>query len=56
MNHYTLNGEFLTAKEIREIAEDYIGAAAYHVPLEYVIQELRKHDFNIKVAGTYGQS
>ena len=55
MIHYTLNGEFVSAKEIREIAEEYIGPVAYHLPLEAVTSELIKHGFEIRKAGTHGQ-
>lgn len=52
MIHYTLNGEFVSAKEIREIAE---GPVAYHLPLEAVTSELVKHGFEIRKAGIHGQ-
>lgn len=55
MVHYTLNGEFMSAKEIREIAEEYIGPVAYHLPLEAVTSELVKQGFEIRKAGTHGQ-
>ena len=53
MVHYSIGGEFIPAKELREIAEEHIGAVAYHIPLESVIQELRKHGFIINVVGTH---
>ena len=55
MIHYTLNGEFVPAKEIREIAEEYLGTVAYHLPLEAVTSELLKHGFEIRKVGTHGQ-
>lgn len=56
MVHYTLNGEFMSAKEIREIAEEYLGSVAYHLPLEAIASELVKHGFEIRRTSTHGQS
>lgn len=56
MIHYTLNGEFMSAKEIREVAETYLGSVAYHLPLEAVATELVKHGFDMRMVTTHGQS
>lgn len=56
MIHYTLNGEFMSAKEIREVAETYLGSVAYHLPLEAVATELVKHGFDMRRVATHGQS
>ena len=48
MLQWFLNGEYVPAKEIREIAEDYIGTIAWHLPLQSVTQELEKHGFKVE--------
>ena len=42
-----LSGEYTPAKELREIAEGYIGQAAWHIPLQSVADELKRHGFVI---------
>lgn len=48
MLQWFLNGEYTPAKELREIAEGYIGTVAYHLPLESVARELEKHGFKVE--------
>ena len=48
MLHYVMDGEAVSAKELREIAEGYIGAVAWHIPLQAVVQELSRKGFSVK--------
>lgn len=47
MVHYAIDGLAVHAKELREIAEEYIGQVAYHIPLQSVVAELNRKGFRI---------
>lgn len=43
-----MGGEYVTAKEMRQIAEEYIGQLSWHLPLNEVARELQRHGFQVE--------
>ena len=54
MLHYVMDGEAVSAKELRQIAEEYIGAVAWHIPLQAVVEELNRKGFRVTQVITVG--
>ena len=54
MLHYVMDGEAVSAKELRQIAEEYIGAVAWHIPLQAVVAELNRKGFRVTQVITVG--
>lgn len=48
MGRWFVNGEILTAKEIREIGEEYLGACTWHLPVQSICNTLKQKGFQIE--------
>ena len=54
MVHYAIDWLAVSAKELRQIAEEYIGAVAWHIPLQAVVAELNRKGFRVTQVITVG--